>query len=75
MHCEYSVFLMSQDMRESIADVRDRAVIWIVMTVLSAVALVSSCWTQHYDLDRPLETDHGFREAEKAMSVEDGVAS
>jgi len=45
------------------------------MTVLSAVALISSCWTQHYDLDRPLETDHGFRGAEKVKTVEDGIAS
>ncbi|KAK1821100.1 hypothetical protein LTR12_004492 [Friedmanniomyces endolithicus] len=61
------------DLLKSFADAL--VVIWIVMTVLSAVALISSWWTQHYDLDRPLETDHGFREAEKVKTVEDGIAS
>ncbi|TKA48102.1 hypothetical protein B0A54_01594 [Friedmanniomyces endolithicus] len=62
-----------EDLLKSFADAL--VIIWIVMTVLSAVALISSCWTQHYDLDRPLETDHGFRGAEKVKTVEDGIAS
>ncbi|KAK1088756.1 hypothetical protein LTR33_000392 [Friedmanniomyces endolithicus] len=62
-----------EDLLKSFADAL--VIIWIVMTVLSAVTLISSCWTQHYDLDRPLETDHGFRGAEKVKTVEDGIAS
>ncbi|KAK1055555.1 hypothetical protein LTR74_015579 [Friedmanniomyces endolithicus] len=62
-----------EDLLKGFADAL--VIIWTVMTVLSAVALISSCWTQHYDLDRPLETDHGFRGAEKVKTVEDGIAS
>lgn len=39
------------------------------MTALSAVGLVSSLWTQHFDLNRELETDHGFRQEEKVDVV------
>ncbi|KAK4502278.1 hypothetical protein PRZ48_005703 [Zasmidium cellare] len=35
-------------------------VVWIVMTAFSAFALVTSAWTQHFDLNRKLETDQGF---------------
>ncbi|TKA82845.1 hypothetical protein B0A55_00996 [Friedmanniomyces simplex] len=34
-------------------------VVWIGMTALSVVALISSLWKKHYNLERSLETDHG----------------
>lgn len=35
-------------------------VVWIVMTALSAFAMVSSVFVQHFDLNRELETEQGF---------------
>jgi hypothetical protein len=43
-------------------------VVWIVATALAAVGLVSSLWTQHFDLNRELETNQGFRRQEKETS-------
>ncbi|KAK3112558.1 hypothetical protein LTR53_011051 [Teratosphaeriaceae sp. CCFEE 6253] len=56
-----------EDLLESYADAI--ITVWIVMTALAAVALISSLWTQHYDLDRPLETDQGFREGTKVADL------
>lgn len=58
------------DLLESFANAL--IVVWIVMTALSVVAFVSSLWTQHYDLNRPLETDHGLRNVEKKQDAEAG---
>jgi hypothetical protein len=40
-------------------------VVWLVTTGLAVVGLVSSLWTKHFDLDRDLETDQGFKHGEK----------
>lgn len=47
--------------------------IWIVMTVLAGVALVSSLWTKAYALDRANETEQGFVEKKKVKDAEGGV--
>jgi hypothetical protein len=45
-------------------------VVWLVATGLAAVGLITSLWTKHYDLNRELETDQGFRHQEKEMQAE-----
>ena len=40
-------------------------IIWAIMCALSGIALIASLWTQHFDLDRILETDHGFKYEER----------
>jgi hypothetical protein len=36
------------------------------MCALSGIALIASFWTEHFDLNRELETDQGFQsQAEK----------
>jgi hypothetical protein len=47
-------------------------VVWIVMCCLSGVALISSLWTQHFSLDRDLETEQGFKYQEKNDDSESG---
>ncbi|KAK4918943.1 hypothetical protein LTR49_013415 [Elasticomyces elasticus] len=69
-HMEHGV--ARDDLLESFANAL--IVVWMVMVALSAVALILSLGTQHYDLDRPLETDHGFQEPEKIPVVEEGTA-
>ena len=44
--------------------------IWVVMTVLSAVALIASLFTKAYALDRALETEQGFKEEKKVKDLE-----
>ncbi|KAI9699934.1 MAG: hypothetical protein M1820_006996 [Bogoriella megaspora] len=39
--------------------------VWIVMTVLGAVALISSFWTQGLPLDQALDTEQGFQHRKK----------
>ncbi|KAK3634236.1 hypothetical protein LTR56_015443 [Elasticomyces elasticus] len=70
-HMEHGV--ARDDLLESFANAL--IVVWMVMVALSAVALILSLGTQHYDLDRPLETDQGLQETEKITVVEDGTAS
>lgn len=45
-------------------------IVWVTMCALSAVALVLSLWTKGYDLNRPLETEQGFREEKKTKDEE-----
>ena len=45
-------------------------VVWAVMCGLAFVGLVSSVLTQHFTLDRPLETDQGMVVREKANDEE-----
>ncbi|KAF2277437.1 MFS general substrate transporter [Westerdykella ornata] len=47
--------------------------IWIVMTVLAAVAMVASAVTKAYPLDRANETEQGFVEKKKVRDSEGGV--
>ncbi|KAF2186978.1 MFS general substrate transporter [Zopfia rhizophila CBS 207.26] len=44
--------------------------IWIVMCVLSAIALAASLFTKEYPLDRALETEQGFKEKRRSKDVE-----
>ncbi|KAF2464048.1 MFS general substrate transporter [Lindgomyces ingoldianus] len=44
--------------------------IWIVMTVLAAVALAASLFTKAYSLDRALETEQGYKEKRRSKDVE-----
>lgn len=60
--------LAKTDLIQSYADALKT--VWIVMCALSAVALIVSFWTEHFSLDRALETDHGFKYEEK--STKDG---
>ncbi|KAF2013330.1 MFS general substrate transporter [Aaosphaeria arxii CBS 175.79] len=59
---------MKDQLRESYADAL--RYIWIVMTAFSAVALVLSFWTKSYALDKPLETDQGFKDKKRAKDEE-----
>ena len=47
-------------------------VVWLVMCCLSAVALITSLWTQHFSLDVELETEQGFKYTEKSQEDENG---
>jgi MFS family permease len=47
--------------------------IWIVMTALSAVALVASAFTKAYALDQENETEQGFNEKRKQKDAGGGV--
>lgn len=44
--------------------------VWIVMTALSALALVSTFFIKGYALDRALETEHGYKAKEKTPDAE-----
>ena len=44
--------------------------VWITLCALSAFALFLSLWSEGLDLNRPLETDQGFREKEKVTDEE-----
>lgn len=59
---------MKDQLRESYTDALKY--IWIVMTVLSAVALVASAFVKAYPLDRALETEQGFKEKTRAKDAE-----
>lgn len=48
-------------------------VVWTVMTALSAVALVTSLFTNHFDLNRKLETDQAFVHEQKVKDEETKV--
>jgi MFS family permease len=62
--------LARTDLVQSYADALK--IIWIVMCGLCAVAFIASFWTQHFDLNRELETDHGFKHDAKSADVEEG---
>ena len=47
-------------------------VIWLVMCCLSAVALITSLWTQHFSLDVELKTEQGFKYTERSEDNESG---
>ncbi|KAF2874973.1 major facilitator superfamily domain-containing protein [Massariosphaeria phaeospora] len=44
--------------------------IWIVMTVFSAVALITSAWTEAYPIDQAQGTEQAFREKRKSKDME-----
>ena len=48
-------------------------VVWIVMCALSAAALLSSIFIKGYSLDREHNTEQGFQDKEKTLTVEDGT--
>ena len=60
--------LAKKDLIQSYADALK--IVWMTMAVLSATALIASLWTQHFSLDRELETDQGFKHGEKNNDVE-----
>lgn len=64
---------MKDQLRESYTDALKY--IWIVATVLSALALVSSAWTKAYDLNRANESEQGFKHKEKVTDAEGGNQS
>lgn len=45
-------------------------IVWVTLCALSAVALFLSLFTEGLDLNKPLETDQGFREKKKASDEE-----
>jgi hypothetical protein len=49
-------------MRESYT--RTLRSLYIMATVVAAIALIASFWVQHYDLNQALETDHGLEGAD-----------
>jgi hypothetical protein len=59
---------MKDQLKDSYADALKY--IWIVMTVLGAVALIASIWTREIPLDRALETEQGFQEKRRSKDVE-----
>jgi hypothetical protein len=44
--------------------------VWIVCCAVSGAALVISLWTEHYDLDRDLETNQGLRDDDETLANE-----
>ena len=54
-------------MRESYT--RTLQSLYIMATVVAAVAMVASFWVQHYDLNQALDTEHGLEGADD-MSLE-----
>ena len=56
------------DLKQSYADALK--VVWLTMCGLSALATVLSLWTQGLDLDRPLETEQGFKERQRGVDAE-----
>lgn len=61
--------LEKMQLRQSYADALK--IVWVTMCALSAIALVLSLWTKGYDLNRPLETEQGFREEKKKTGDEE----
>ena len=59
---------MKDQLRESYTDALKY--IWIVMTVFSAVALMSSIFVKSYDMNGALETEMGFKDKDKVADVE-----
>ena len=49
-------------MRESYT--RTLRSLYLMATIVSAIALILSFWVKHYDLDQALETDHGLEGTE-----------
>lgn len=49
-------------MRESYT--RTLQSLYIMATVVAAVALIASFWVQHYDLNQALDTEHGLEGAD-----------
>lgn len=40
-------------------------IVWVTMCGLAGAAMVASFWTEGLDMNKPLETEHGFRVEEK----------
>ena len=59
---------MKEQLRESYTDALKY--IWIVMTVFSAVALLSSIFVKAYDMNGALETEMGFKDKDKVSDLE-----
>lgn len=56
------------DLKQSYADALK--IVWLTMCGLSALATVLSLWTRGLDLDRPLETEQGFKEGQRGEDAE-----
>ena len=54
-------------MRESYT--RTLRSLYIMATVVAAIAMIASFWVQHFNLDQALETEHGLEGTEN-MSLE-----
>lgn len=61
--------LEKMQLRQSYADALK--IVWVTMCAMSAVALILSLWTKEHDLNRPLETEQGFREEKKEKRDEE----
>jgi hypothetical protein len=60
--------LMKEQLRESYTDALKY--IWIVMTVLSAVALFSTLFIDEFDLNTEMDNDRGFKDKDKVKDSE-----
>ncbi len=60
--------LEKMQLKQSYAD--SLKIVWVTMCGLSALALILSLWTKGYDMNRPLETEQGFREEKKNTDEE-----
>lgn len=60
--------LEKTQLKQSYADALK--IVWITMCGLSAFALILSLWTEGLDLNKPLETEQGFRENKKTADEE-----
>lgn len=45
-------------------------IVWVTMCGMSALALILSLWTKGLDLNKPLETEQGFRDEDKIQDDE-----
>lgn len=60
--------LEKTQLKQSYADALK--IVWITLCALSALALILSLWTEGLDMNKPLETDQGFREEKKTADEE-----
>jgi hypothetical protein len=59
---------MKEQLRTSYTDALKY--IWIVMTVLSALALFATMFIDEYSMDTALETEMGFKDKDKVKDIE-----
>ncbi|KAI4143188.1 MAG: hypothetical protein L6R39_004666 [Caloplaca ligustica] len=59
---------VKEDLQHAYAD--SLKVVWLTMCGLAGVGLIASLWTKGLDMNKPLETEHGFIEAKKGNDEE-----
>jgi hypothetical protein len=60
--------IMKEQLRESYTDALKY--IWIVVTVLSALALISTLFIDEFNMDTEMDTERGFKDKDKVKDLE-----